>query len=149
MVIAIRKGRWLKQQLEWLLRRQEATKLYWTVLQEIESCILLSFEFLATRHFYLVPFDSGVPKNAVGDIMPVLLATKIAIPVSINGMVKSTTFSRSAFIVNDVITMSTRRFARAPINPFHLPFCSLIDYWNRLLHVIEIDHDRDWSIDYI
>lgn len=55
-------------------------------------------------------------------MMPVLLATRIAIPVSMNGIVKSATCSRSAFTVNEVITMSTRRFARAPIKPFHFPF---------------------------
>ena len=62
------------------------------------------------------------PRKAVGEMMPVLLATSIAIPVSMNGMVKSAAYSRSALIVKEVITISTRRLAKAPINPFHRPF---------------------------
>jgi hypothetical protein len=33
----------------------------------------------------------GLPRNAVGEMMPVLLATKIAMPVSMKGIVKSAT----------------------------------------------------------
>ena len=40
------------------------------------------------------------PRNAVGDMMPVLLATTIAIPDSRNGAVKSTADSRSELIWN-------------------------------------------------
>ncbi|MCP6116965.1 hypothetical protein NL387_27130, partial [Klebsiella pneumoniae] len=45
-------------------------------------------------------------KKAVGEIMPVRLATTIATPVSINGTLKSTTASRSEFIIKDVKTIS-------------------------------------------
>lgn len=43
-------------------------------------------------------------KKAVGDIIPVLFATTIATPVSIKGTLKSTTASRSEFMINDVRT---------------------------------------------
>lgn len=68
---------------------------------------------------------SNGSKNAVGEIIPVRLFTTIAIPVSINGSLKSTTASRSALIINDVKTISTFRLTRSAINPFHLPFSSV------------------------
>lgn len=43
-------------------------------------------------------------KNAVGDIMPVRLATTMAVPVSIKGTLKSTTASRAEFMMSDVNT---------------------------------------------
>lgn len=43
-------------------------------------------------------------------------------PVSINGSLKSTTASRSAFIINDDNTISTLRLTRSATKPFHFPF---------------------------
>lgn len=43
-------------------------------------------------------------KKAVGEIIPVRFATTMATPVSIKGTLKSTTASRSEFIINDVNT---------------------------------------------
>ena len=43
-------------------------------------------------------------KKAVGEMMPVLLATTIATPVSIKGTLKSTTASLSELIISDVST---------------------------------------------
>lgn len=65
---------------------------------------------------------SKLPKNAVGEIIPVLLATNIAVPVSIKGTEKSTTASRSELIMSAVITMSVLRFTKSATNPFHFPF---------------------------
>lgn len=47
---------------------------------------------------------SNGSRNAVGDMMPVRFATTIATPVSMKGTLKSTTDSRSEFIINDVRT---------------------------------------------
>lgn len=47
---------------------------------------------------------SNGSRKAVGDMMPVRFATTIATPVSIKGTLKSTTASRSEFIINDVNT---------------------------------------------
>lgn len=68
---------------------------------------------------------SNGSKKAVGDIIPVRLLTTIAIPVSINGTLKSTAASRSALIMSDVNTMSVLRLTRSAINPFHLPSSSV------------------------
>lgn len=65
---------------------------------------------------------SNGSKNAVGEIIPVRLLTTIAMPVSMNGSLKSTTASRSALIINDVSTISALRFIKSAINPFHFPF---------------------------
>lgn len=56
--------------------------------------------------------------------MPVLFATTMAIPVSMKGIVKSTTASLSELIVNEVITMSVFRLTRSAMSPFHFPFCA-------------------------
>jgi len=75
--------------------------------------------------FHIDPDDISInysPKNAVGDIMPVLLATRIAIPVSMKGTVKSTTASLSELIISDVITISVFRLTSSAIRPFHFPF---------------------------
>ena len=40
----------------------------------------------------------NLPRNAVGEMMPVLLATTMAMPDSRKGMVKSTSFSLSRLI---------------------------------------------------
>lgn len=68
---------------------------------------------------------SNGSKNAVGEMIPVRLLTTIAMPVSINGSLKSTTASRSAFIISDVRTMSALRFTKSEIKPFHFPFSSV------------------------
>lgn len=47
-----------------------------------------------------------IPKNAFGEMIPVRLATAIAIPVSKNGTVKSTNACRSEFILIEVTTIS-------------------------------------------
>ncbi len=64
------------------------------------------------------------PRKAVGEMMPVLLATRMTMPVSMKGIVKSAACSRSALTVSDVMTMSTFLLASASIKPFHRPFCS-------------------------
>ena len=63
-----------------------------------------------------------LPKNAVGEIIPVLLATTMEVPLSRNGAVKSTTASLSAFILREVRTISNFLAMSAAINPFHFPF---------------------------
>ena len=68
-------------------------------------------------------FINYLPKNAVGDIIPVRLATKIAVPDSKKGEVKSTAASRSALTLSDVRTMSNFLDTSSPIRPFHFPFC--------------------------
>ena len=68
-------------------------------------------------------FRNYLPKNAVGEIIPVRLATKIAVPDSKNGEVKSTAASRSALTLSDVRTMSNFLDTSSPIRPFHFPFC--------------------------
>lgn len=70
---------------------------------------------------------SNGSKNAVGEIIPVRLFTTIAMPVSINGSLKSTTASRSALIINDVNTISTLRLTSSAISPFHFP-CSSVPH---------------------
>ena len=62
------------------------------------------------------------PKNAVGEMRPVLLATTMEVPLSRNGTVKSTTASLSAFILSEVRTMSNFFAISAAISPFHFPF---------------------------
>ena len=47
-----------------------------------------------------------LPKNAVGEMIPVRFATRIVVPNSRNGDVKSTAASLSAFTLRDVSTMS-------------------------------------------
>jgi hypothetical protein len=66
---------------------------------------------------------NDLPRNAVGEIMPVLLATTIAIPVSRNGNEKSIASDLSELILRDVITMSAWWLSRAATRPFHRPFC--------------------------
>lgn len=68
---------------------------------------------------------SNGSKNAVGEIIPVRLLTTIAMPVSMNGSLKSTTASLSALIINEVSTMSALLFNKSAINPFHLPFSNV------------------------
>ena len=63
------------------------------------------------------------PRKAVGDIIPVLLATTIAIPVSKKGSEKSMACARSKLIFNDVITRSALWLIRAATRPFQRPFC--------------------------
>lgn len=65
---------------------------------------------------------SNGSRNAVGDMIPVRLLTTMAIPVSMNGSLKSTAASRSALIINEVSTMSAFLFTKSAIKPFHLPF---------------------------
>ena len=63
-----------------------------------------------------------LPRKAVGDMIPVRLATNMEVPDSRKGTVKSTTASRSAFILREVRTMSNFLATSAAINPFHFPF---------------------------
>ncbi len=64
-----------------------------------------------------------IPRKAVGDTMPVLLATMMVVPLSKNGAVKSTAASLSALILSEVKTMSTlRSFSTSSlITPFQRP----------------------------
>ena len=55
-------------------------------------------------------------------MIPVLLATRMAVPDSRNGAVKSMADSLSAFIFKELRTMSYFLETRACIRPFHLPF---------------------------
>jgi hypothetical protein len=66
---------------------------------------------------------NDLPRNAVGEMMPVLLATTIAIPVSRNGNEKSIACDLSKLILRDVITMSAWWLTRAATKPFQRPFC--------------------------
>lgn len=68
-------------------------------------------------------YGNDSPRNAVGEIMPVLFATTIAIPVSRNGNEKSIACDLSKLILRDVITMSAWWLTRAATRPFHRPFC--------------------------
>lgn len=63
-----------------------------------------------------------VPRKALGEMMPVRLATVMAMPVSRKGTVKSTNACRSELILIEVTTMSARWFNRSAIKPFHVPF---------------------------
>lgn len=68
---------------------------------------------------------SNGSKNAVGEIIPVRLLTTIAMPVSMNGSLKSTAASRSALIINDVNTISAFLLTKSAIKPFHFPFSNV------------------------
>lgn len=72
------------------------------------------------------PNRNDLPRNAVGEMMPVLLATTIAIPVSRKGNEKSIACDLSKFILRDVITISAWWLMRAATNPFQRPFCGNI-----------------------
>lgn len=65
-----------------------------------------------------------VPRKAVGEMIPVRLATRIVVPDSRNGEVKSTAASLSALTLRDVSTMSNFLATNSPMRPFHLPFCN-------------------------
>lgn len=82
------------------------------------------WNIIQKRPHILTDVSNG-SKNAVGEMIPVRLFTTMAMPVSINGSLKSTTASRSAFIINDVSTISALRFTKSAIKPFHLPFSSV------------------------
>ena len=66
-------------------------------------------------------FKGCVPKKAVGEMIPVLFDTRIEVPDSRKGAVKSTAASLSAFIFRDVKTMSNFFSTSSFINPFHFP----------------------------
>lgn len=66
-------------------------------IEKVAACI-------ATAPTSIQDAVSNGSKKAVGEIMPVRLATTMATPVSINGMLKSTTASRSELIINEVNT---------------------------------------------
>ena len=55
-------------------------------------------------------------------MIPVLLATRMVVPDSKNGEVKSTAASLSALTLRDVSTMSNFLATSSPIRPFHFPF---------------------------
>ena len=60
----------------------------------------------------------------VGEMIPVLRATRMVVPDSRKGDVKSTAASRSELTFNDVRTMSNFFSTNSAISPFHLPFCN-------------------------
>ena len=62
--------------------------------------------------------SSYLPRNAVGEIIPVLFETRIVVPDSRNGAVKSTAASRSALTLRDVRTMSNFLFTNSETRPF-------------------------------
>ena len=75
-------------------------------------------------HYHAVAFADilkFLPKKAVGEMMPVLLATTIAMPDSKKGVVKSTTVSRSALIFRADSTKSVLLLTNSHIRPFHEP----------------------------
>lgn len=67
--------------------------------------------------------DRHSPKNALGEMMPVLLATTMAMPVSKKGTVNSTAVCRSELILMEVTTISALWWSSSAISPFHVPFC--------------------------
>ena len=80
------------------------------------------------------------PKKAVGEMIPVLLATKMVDPDSRNGAVKSTAASRSAFIFNEVKTISNCLSTNADMRPFHFPF------WNDRNKDMAMGHEAFWNV---
>ena len=68
-----------------------------------------------------IRIDIIIPKKAVGEMIPVLFATRMVDPDSRNGAVKSTAASLSAFTLSDVRAMSNFLDTSSPIRPFHLP----------------------------
>ena len=62
-----------------------------------------------------------IPKKAVGEMFPFRIDTIIVIPVSRNGMEKSTTSLRFGVIFNDVRTRSALWSWICFIRPFHSP----------------------------
>lgn len=82
---------------------------------------LFAFTFAYFLYGKLTDVSNG-SRKAVGEMMPVRLFTTIAMPVSMNGSLKSTTASRSALIISEVNTISVLRFTKSAIKPFHLPF---------------------------
>ncbi len=58
-------------------------------------------------------------RNAVGDMMPVLFATRMVMPVSRYGTEKAMTRSRPEFILSEVITMSASPLISSETRPFH------------------------------
>ena len=60
-------------------------------------------------------------KKAVGEMIPVFLATNMVIPVSKKGTEKSMTDCRPELIFIDVNTMSVSWFSNSATSPFHLP----------------------------
>ena len=61
------------------------------------------------------------PKKAVGEMIPVFLATNMVIPVSKKGTEKSMTDWRPELIFIDVNTMSVSWFINSATSPFHFP----------------------------
>lgn len=106
--------------LESLPTRLTSTKRYQKVLKK-NYCLLNDIK-IKVRFYLNSKIKTCLPRNAVGEIIPVLLATIMAIPVSKKGTVKSTTASLSEFIISDVMTMSVFLFTKSAIRPFHLPF---------------------------
>lgn len=87
----------------------------------------------------LVLHNKHQPRNAVGEMMPVLLATMIEVPVSINGIEKSTTDSRSELIIKAVRTISVFRFTKSAIRPFHFPCCNIRTYNPKLVATLVLE----------
>ena len=75
------------------------TNIFFTANMLFSKSYILSVGWMYILHFEKVYFIFiNVPKKAVGDMIPVLFATTIAMPDSRNGTVKSTSFSRSRLI---------------------------------------------------
>ena len=90
--------------------------------RKYETVTTQSLTSLKTNYFSHQKREKHLPKKAVGDIMPVRLATKMVVPDSKKGDVKSTAASLSALIFKEVRTMSNFFATNSPIKPFHLPF---------------------------
>ena len=79
---------------------------------------LFPIEYKDENHLH----ETDLPRKAVGEMIPVLFATMIAMPDSRKGTVKSTTDSRSALIFSADKTMSVFFVTSSFISPFHFPF---------------------------
>ena len=109
---ATRKERWKRPKPEWPQMQSASKRICQRVLPEMKS------------HYHAVAFADilkFLPKKAVGEMMPVLLATTIAMPDSKKGVVKSTTVSRSALIFRADSTKSVLLLTNSHIRPFHEP----------------------------
>ncbi len=77
------------------------------------------FTCIATNATSIQDAVSKGSRNAVGDMMPVLLATRMVMPVSRYGTEKAMTRSRPEFILSEVITMSASPLISSETRPFH------------------------------
>jgi len=109
------------------------------MLTLLACCVAsLLFSLLKRRE---ITSRNDLPRNAVGEMMPVLLATTIAIPVSRNGKEKSIACDLSKLILRDVITISAWWLRRAATRPFHRPFCGHKDIIMLIFHIHTVHLD--------